>query len=145
MANADIRWIQRLDNYRKALAQLDAAVALSKSRDLTELEQQGLIQGFEFTFELAWNMLKDYLEDQGFTDVHGSKSAIRTAFREGLLENGEAWMDMVSSRNEFSHTYNIETAREIVAAILNSYSAEFGKLAATMTRHYERQIGAGNG
>jgi nucleotidyltransferase substrate binding protein (TIGR01987 family) len=90
-------------------------------------------------------MLKDYLEDQGFTDVHGSKSAIRTAFREGLLENGEAWMAMVSSRNESSHTYNVETAREIVAAILNSYSAEFGKLTATMARYYEQQIGDGNG
>ncbi|MDR0709988.1 MAG: nucleotidyltransferase substrate binding protein, partial [Spirochaetaceae bacterium] len=129
----------------KALAQLDAAVALSKSRSLSDLEQQGLVKGFEFTFELAWNMLKDYLEEQGFVDFHGSKSAIRLAFREGLLENGETWLEMVKSRNESSHTYNVDTAHEIVDAILNSYSIEFGKLAATMNRYCEQHIGDRHG
>jgi nucleotidyltransferase substrate binding protein (TIGR01987 family) len=103
------------------------------------------VKGFEFTFELAWNMLKDYLEEQGFTDLHGSKNAIRVAFREGLLENGETWMDMARSRNESSHTYNVATANEIVNAILNSYTAEFRKLAATMNRYYEQHIGNNNG
>ena len=145
MADGDVRWIQRFDNYKKALAQLDAAVALSASRSLSDLEQQGLVKGFEFTFELAWNMLKDYLEEQGFIDVHGSKNAIRIAFREGLLENGETWMDMVRSRNESSHTYNVDTAKEIVNAILNSYSVEFRKLAAAMDRYYEQHIGNKDG
>jgi nucleotidyltransferase substrate binding protein (TIGR01987 family) len=145
MPDLDLRWIQRFDNYKKALAQLDAAVALSVSRGLSDLERQGLVKGFEFTFELAWNMLKDYLEEQGFTDFHGSKNTIRIAFREGLLENGEIWMDMVKSQNESSHTYNIETANEIVTAILNSYIVEFRKLTATMNRYCEPLPGDGNG
>jgi nucleotidyltransferase substrate binding protein (TIGR01987 family) len=144
MPDGDLRWIQRFDNYQKALAQLDAAVALSHSRSLSDLERQGLVKGFEFTFELAWNMLKDYLEEQGFTDFHGSKNTIRIAFREGLLENGETWMNMVRSRNESSHTYNVDTANEIVDAILNSYSIEFRKLTATMNRYCEQRSGDKN-
>jgi nucleotidyltransferase substrate binding protein (TIGR01987 family) len=145
MAKEEPRWVQRFDNYKKALAQLDDAVALSTSRSLSDLEQQGLVKAFEFTFELAWNMLKDYLHEQGFADIYGSKSAIRVAFREGLLENGETWMDMAQSRNVSSHTYNVDTAREIVDAILNSYSVEFRKLAATMNRQYEQSAGDTHG
>jgi dipeptidase len=65
MKNQDIRWMQRFQNYRQALARLSEAVALSRQRALSELEEQGLIQAFEFTHELAWNVLKDYLEAAG--------------------------------------------------------------------------------
>ena len=63
--NFDIRWIQRFANFQSALAQLKDGVDTFNSRDLSLLEKQGLIQAFEFTHELAWNVLKDYFEYQG--------------------------------------------------------------------------------
>jgi nucleotidyltransferase substrate binding protein (TIGR01987 family) len=131
----DIRWVQRYNNYQKALAVLERTAALAADRSLSEAEQQGLIKGFEFTFELGWNVLKDFLEEKGFNDFHGSKDTIRIAFREGLLDNGEAWMNMINSRNESSHTYNTETADEIAGSIFNTYIFEFQKLTKTMGRY----------
>lgn len=85
----DIRWIQRLDSYTMALSFLRSAVALAKERELPELEQQGLIQAFEFTHELAWNLLKDFLEDRGTVGIYGSRDTTREAFKRGLIKNGE--------------------------------------------------------
>jgi len=121
----DIRWKQRFDNYKRALHQLTLAVTLLEQRPLTDLEQQGLIQGFEFTHELAWNVLKDYLEYEGIQGLIGSRSAVREAFKRGLLTNGEAWMDMIEKRNLSSHTYNLEVATELVSAIRDTYYPEF--------------------
>ncbi|GFK95090.1 hypothetical protein NNJEOMEG_02944 [Fundidesulfovibrio magnetotacticus] len=125
----DIRWKQRFDNYLRALRTLRRGVELAETRDLTELEQQGLVQGFEFTHELAWNVLKDYLEDAGVSGVIGSKGATREAFSNGLIEDGEAWMDMIRARNLSSHTYNTETAEEIVADVLARFFPAFEQLA----------------
>jgi nucleotidyltransferase substrate binding protein (TIGR01987 family) len=133
----DIRWVQRFDSYKKALAALERTVAITAERPLSEAEQQGLIQAFEFTHELAWNLLKDFLEEKGFKDFHGSKDSTRIAFHEGLLDEGEIWMEMIKSRNETSHTYNIETANEIAALILNSYIGEYRRLAITMNKYLE--------
>jgi len=121
MENLDIRWIQRFQNYRKALEHLREAVALSKTRLLSNLESQGLIQGFEFTHELAWKTMKDFLEDKGITNLIGSKDATRNAFREGLITDGEGWMEMIKSRNLTSHTYNEEVVEEITKDILEIY------------------------
>ena len=121
MSKADIRWKQRLQNYRQALSRLREAVKLSGERPLSELEQQGLIQGFEYTHELGWNVLKDYLEEQGFVGIIGSKGATREAFKNGLLEDGEAWMDMIKARNLTSHTYQTEVAERIVKDILERF------------------------
>ncbi len=121
MENLDIRWIQRFQNYRKALEHLREAVALSKTRLLSNLESQGLIQGFEFTHELAWKTMKDFLEDKGITNLIGSKDATRNAFREGLITDGEGWMEMIKSRNLTSHTYNEEVVEEITKDILEQY------------------------
>ena len=134
----DIRWKQRLENYKRALGTLERGAALAAERELTELERQGLIQGFEFTHELAWNVLKDYLEFLGFADFHGSKDTVRLAFRENIIENGETWMAMIRSRNLSSHTYNIETAEELTRSILGSYIGEFLLLAEKMTHIAER-------
>lgn len=128
MDNKDIRWEQRFDNYTKALKQLENAVELSKERELTVLEEQGLIQAFEFTHELAWKTLKDFLNYKGNTEIYGSKDATREAFQYGLIEEGGIWMDMIVSRNSTSHTYNEETANEIANAILVDYYKEFVKL-----------------
>lgn len=125
--NPDLRWRQRFQNFKKAFGQLSRAAALAQERELSELEQQGLIQAFEFTHELAWNTLKDFLEAHGTANLYGSKDATRAAFAAGLIENGDAWMAMIKSRNQTTHTYNEETADEIGAAITSSYLAEFGK------------------
>jgi len=124
----DIRWLQRFHHFDQALSQLREAVELSRARPLSRLESQGVIQAFEFTHELAWNTLKDFLEGRGVSGLYGSKDATRAAFKAGLIEHGEAWMDMVKSRNLTTHTYNENTATSILAAILGPYFAEFEAL-----------------
>lgn len=121
MSKADIRWIQRFQNYRQALSRLTEAVELAGERPLSELETQGLIQGFEYTHELAWNVLKDYLEAQGFVGIIGSKDATREAFKNGLVTDGEAWMDMIKARNLTSHTYKTNVAEDISKDILGRF------------------------
>ena len=115
--NEDIRWKQRFQNFLKALATLKKAMELSAQRELSDLEKQGVIQGFEFTFELAWNVMKDYLEEQGITGIIGSKNAIRYSFNKGIIEDGEMWLAMVESRNLASHSYDEETANVIFSSI----------------------------
>jgi nucleotidyltransferase substrate binding protein (TIGR01987 family) len=128
MNTENIRWKQRFANYGKALQELDEAVALSKTRELSKLETQGLIQGFEYTYELAWNTLKDYLQEQGHQELHGSRDTIREAFNVGLISQGETWMAMFRDRNKTSHTYNRQTAEEIATAIFRDYYGLFHAL-----------------
>lgn len=132
MSNQDIRWIQRANNFDKAFSQLKEAVELARRRQLSKLEAQGLIQGFEYTHELAWKTLKDFLEAQGIMNLYGSRDTTRAAFRNGLIENGEVWMDMVDKRNLTSHTYDEETAAQVVDAICTTYFAEFEGLLARL-------------
>jgi nucleotidyltransferase substrate binding protein (TIGR01987 family) len=103
----DIRWKQRFGNYLKALGQLQKFIAKD---NLNELEEQGLIQAFEFTHELAWNVMKDYFEYQGNTTITGSRDATREAFQKGLIQDGAQWMEMIKSRNQSTHAYNESTA-----------------------------------
>ncbi len=126
--NEDIRWKQRFDNFQRALQTLTEAVDLANLRPLSQLEQQGLIQGFEFTHELAWNVMKDFLENKGFVGLIGSKDATRTAFKNDLISDGEVWMDMIKARNLSSHTYNIEIAEEIVNDILKQFYPAFSAM-----------------
>ena len=118
----DIRWIQRFKNFIKAFSQLKEAVQLAQQRPLSKLEEQGLIQAFEYTHELAWNTLKDFLESRGIRNLYGSKDATREAFKTGLIENGEIWMDMINSRNLTSHTYDEATAAKIASAAREAHS-----------------------
>ncbi|TDE12501.1 nucleotidyltransferase substrate binding protein [Dyadobacter psychrotolerans] len=112
----DIRWKQRFSNYSKALSQLKKFI---DKGDLNEMEQQGLIQAFEYTYELAWNVMKDFLQEQGNQDIYGSKSAIMESFKLGLIEDGDGWMELFKDRNRSSHTYNEDTASEIVQHIFS--------------------------
>jgi nucleotidyltransferase substrate binding protein (TIGR01987 family) len=121
----DIRWQQRFYNYNRALVELGEAVELSQIRKLTKLESQGLIQAFEYTHELAWKTLKDFIEERGNSQIFGSKDATREAFTLGLISQGEVWMSMVNSRNQTSHTYDESTAQQIVMLILNDYYPQF--------------------
>jgi nucleotidyltransferase substrate binding protein (TIGR01987 family) len=128
MTDKDIRWIQRFNNFDKALKQLGNAVEIARARELSKLEEQGLIQAFEFTHELAWNTLKDFLEERGVSKIYGSKDATREAFKAGLIENSETWIEMIANRNLSTHTYDEFTAAKIVSAVLYSYFPEFEEL-----------------
>jgi len=128
----DIRWKQRLQNYLKALAVLKNAVELSKERELSDLEKQGTIKGFEFTFELAWNVMKDFLEEQGIIGIIGSKGAVRHAFNKELIKDGQAWMYMINDRNLASHVYDEKTANDLFSAIVTVYYPLFNGLAEKM-------------
>jgi len=134
----DIRWQQRFGNYVKAFRKLEKAVRKIKEEYpiddagniddddfLDDIIKEGLIQRFEYTHELAWNVMKDFLKDAGNTNIFGSKDATREAFAAGLIEHGEVWMDMIMSRNKTSHTYNEETANDIFDKIINQYFEAF--------------------
>lgn len=99
---ADVRWKQRFENYEKAFLLLKRF--LTKDY-LNEFERQGLVKVFEYTHELAWKVMKDYLEYEGITGITGSRSATREAFNKGLISPGKVWMDMIESRNKTVHTY----------------------------------------
>ena len=129
--NADVRWKQRFENFQKALQKLIEAVDYIKNNDskaeivLDEIIKDGLIQRFENTHELAWNVMKDYATYQGNTTVGGSRDSTREAFQLQLMSDGAVWMDMIVSRNKTSHTYNEATADEIYLKILNDYFPAF--------------------
>lgn len=125
----DIRWKQRFVNYNKALSQLAKFI---EKDGLNELEEQGLIQAFEYTYELAWNTIKDFYENQGMVGIQGSRDTFRLAFNKGLIVDGENWMKMIESRIKSSHTYNEEIADEVVADIFNIYFDLFSELKSTL-------------
>jgi len=141
MVDPDVRWLQRLENYGKALAALTRAVAMARQRQLSELEEQGLIQAFEFTHELSWLLLKDYLADQGVSGISGSRDAVLEAVVRGLLPAGTetTWMAMIRSRNLTSHTYNPELAREIAGLIERDYAPALEALQLELQHRAERR------
>ena len=125
MAQQTIRWQQRFNNYRKALMKLAQAVELlsgqvNREEAVDELLQEGLIQRFEYTHELAWKVMKDYAEYQGYTDVRGSRDAIRKALEMGLVDD-RRWMETIEDRNLTVHNYDNEIASEIYAHIMQVY------------------------
>lgn len=134
MQTADIRWKQRFQNFKKAFALLEVAVEQYKQKGLSDLEAQGLIQRFEFTHELAWNVMKDYFEYQGNFQITGSRDASREAFRHGLVVDGEVWMEMLISRNLSSHTYNEATAAALINEIVETYTTQFKAFEAHMNQ-----------
>jgi len=129
---SEIRWHQRLNSFNSALKQLADGVALSQQRQLSTLEEQGLIQAFEYNFELAWNVIKDFYYSQGETDIQGSRDAFRLAFKRGLIVQGDIWMGMIKSRVQTSHSYNEKTAEEIVEKIKHEYLSELLTLSSTL-------------
>ncbi len=124
----DIRWKQRLSNFEKAFLQLKEAVKLYKERKLTDLEKQGVIQSFEYTYELAWNMMRDYLIYQGENNIVGSRDTIKIAYKYGIIKNGDVWIEMLNSRNLTVHTYNEKIVDKILSDIIEKYFSEFNDL-----------------
>ena len=127
--NPNIRWKQRFSNYRKALVQLKKFV---DKKNLSDLEQQGLVKAFEYTYELAWNVMKDYYEYQGSSAIQGSRDAIRLAFSRGLIEDGNSWIAMIQSRSLTAHVYNEDIAAKIADVIINKYFDLFIRFEAKM-------------
>ena len=140
MHNFDIRWQQRLNNFNAALQQLTDAVSLTLKRELSLLEQQGLIQAFEFTHELAWNIMKDYAHFQGNMAIAGSRDATREAFKLGLFEAGDLWMEMIKSRNQSSHTYNKLLAQQLTEKIIMLYYPAFKLFSHKMETLKDEQV-----
>jgi len=134
----DIRWIQRFNSYKKAFAALERAVVVAQERKLNEMEELGLVQSFEFTFELSWKVLKDYLESKGFKDFHGSKDSLKLAFQEGLINDGEIWMEMIDNRNRSSHTYEENIARLIISLVISKYFLKFKELSEKMNSYLSK-------
>lgn len=134
----DVRWLQRFSNYRKALSKLSKAVDIVSSRleedeDIDELLEEGLIQRYEYTHELAWKVMKDYAEYQGITGISGSRDAIRQTLQFGLIDD-ENWMRSVSDRNLTSHQYDEDTAKAIIENITEVYYPLFVKYEKVMLK-----------
>lgn len=127
MSSQDIRWLQRFEHFKQAHEQLKEALAELASRELSRLEKQGTVQAFEFTYELAWNVLRDYLIWQGAETISGSRDAIREGFRLGLISDGQAWLAMLQDRNRTVHTYNETTANQIIAQLASVYATLFAE------------------
>lgn len=122
----DIRWKQRYAHFSMALKQLQDAV--NEVENPSKLEKEGTIQRFEFTHELAWKLMKDYLEYEGITGITGSRSATRQAFNKGIIGNGETWMRMIESRNKTVHTYLEEILVKEYDLIIDEYLLLFEEL-----------------
>ena len=134
----DIRWQQRFSNYAKALLQLEKFIVHG---NLNELEKQGLVKAFEYTYELAWNTIKDFYESQGEAGLQGSRDAIQLAFNRGLITDGKGWMQMLKDRNRTAHIYNLEIADEITENILNEYFTLFMSLKDEFNKILKKESG----
>lgn len=113
----DVRWQQRFVNFERALLFLQAGC---KQEKWTQLEEAGMVQAFEFTFELAWKTLKDYLLAKGISS-NFPRDVIKDAFQTEIIQDGVSWLRMLDKRNELSHTYNETSARKALEIIKDEY------------------------
>lgn len=118
MNNKDVRWKQRFQNFEKAMKHLEEAIQI-KNPDI--IQKAGIIQFFEMSYELAWNTIKDFLEEQGFTDVKSPRNALKKAFEIELIADGHTWMELLSDRNLTAHTYDEAKATEVEKLIHHTY------------------------
>lgn len=128
MENKDIRWVQRFNNFNKTLKGLQKAIEAYQKDTEDEIVKVGMIKFFEMTYELAWNTMKDYYEDQGETGIQGSKDAIKLSSSRGLIHQAQDWFDMVDSRRLSVHTYDEKTARDVAEDIAATYLGLFIQL-----------------
>ena len=121
----DIRWQQRFLSLKKAFNQFERFIA---EEELNEMEEQGLIKAFEYTYELSWKTLQDLLKEKGYNDILGPKPVIEQSFQDGYIIKGKEWLKMHNSRNLTTHSYDKETADEIVLQIRENYFGLFKEL-----------------
>ena len=132
----DIRWTNRLTNFQKALHQLEKG--LFTYPDLTDLEQDGVLQRFEFTVELAWKTLQDYFaEVEGYTDIKGPRTVIKQAIQNQLVPDGHGWLQLLASRNLLSHVYDEAESRQILDRVQDTYLALLQQLNQRLTAKHE--------
>ena len=123
------RWLYRFDNYKRAFLLLREAIETLEERPLSQLELEGIIQRFEYSWELAWKVMKDYLQDQGvILNTITPAATIRAAFAAKLIENGDIWMQALDTRNKMSHTYNLKAFEQAVLKIKDEYLSLFDAL-----------------
>ncbi|MBP3820828.1 nucleotidyltransferase substrate binding protein [bacterium] len=123
----EIRWIQRFENFRSANSNLLETQYCIKKEGLNKIYIMALIQAYEMSFELAWKTLKDYLEYYGKI-VENPRSAIKEAFSEKLIQDGQIWIEMMEARNKTSHTYREDFAKQTAENILNLYIPQLKNL-----------------
>jgi len=127
------RWLYRFRNYMRAFSLLREAVETMEQRELSQLEKEGVIQRFEYTIELAWNVMKDYLESENVVfEQITPRAVIRKAFEANLVEDGETWMDALDMRNRMSHTYDLATFERVIEAVRHRYLGAFDELHAKL-------------
>ena len=130
--NNELRWKQRFQNFERAYQTFNRIMKRFEATPEDEVMQMALVQSFEFTYELAWNVMKDYLEFQGYDTITGSRDAIRLAFKMGLVADGENWIDTIVGRNKSAHTYDAATADNLLLKITNCYIHLFNQFAERM-------------
>ena len=117
----DIRWQQRFSNFEKAyLSLVESQQALEQDQGNSFI-QDSLIQRYEYTLELAWKTMKDYLENEGFMNVSSPKKAVRKAFQERMIQDGSAWIKALDDRSKTSHAYNEKMATEVIQSIIEEH------------------------
>ena len=121
MTTSDIRWQQRFNNFQRAFLLLREAMEMDREK-LSQLEKEGIIQRFEFTFELAWKVLKDRIEYDGIVlDKISPKAVIRQAYATKYINDAETWLKMIGDRNLMSHTYDFAKFEAVIDNIATDY------------------------
>jgi len=116
---------ERLEDYKSALERLKESLDLEVSSSVII---DGTIQRFEFTYELAWKVIKDYLEYQGVVETRSPRETFKEGFKLGIIDDGDAWIDMLQDRNLTTHTYSEKAAREIYLKIKDKHYDSMKKL-----------------
>ena len=133
----DVRWKQRFENFERAYTLFKEIFIDGNPHDLSELEKAGGIQRFEFTFELSWKLMKDYLEWGGIEpDEAIPRQIIKEAFAAKLIDDGKVWIDMLKNRNELSHTYSGEILASSIEKIRREYAEPIRTFYTLMARNY---------
>lgn len=136
------RWVYRFDNYKRAFVLLREAIEIMDERELTQLEKEGVIQRFEYTWELAWKVLKDYLAHEGvILDKITPASVLRAAFAAKIIKDGDMWMKALDARNKMSHVYNLKKFEEVIEEIRRFYLALFDDLFFSMMENILNEKG----
>jgi nucleotidyltransferase substrate binding protein (TIGR01987 family) len=135
MENQDIRWKLRFESLKKAFAQLESACA---QEEYSTLELAGLVQTYQFTFELCWKTLKDLLTFEGY-EVNTSRETIRKAFAASLIDDTERWFDALDRRNILSHVYNESTAKQAMDSIKNIFTPMLRECVTSLNERAEKE------
>ena len=134
------RWLERLSIFKNAIARMAEVIELSKQRTLNQFERDSLIKRFEFTYEMAWKLMMSFEKENGVTELLGSKDVVRMAFGMSLIDNGEAWLEMIDDRNKTSHLYDEEMAADVMDEIINTYYPLFVELQDKMNQIAQKHI-----